>query len=154
VCAATLLKLAGDRLATGAGRGVSGWNGDVLYQVMKSSTTCLKGIMHMVEDIVNDNVPDHARSLHTQSRLLASAKKADSDDARPLALPEPVLKLALLYVLEIARASLEAHFAPMQVAVCAPSGLEKALRVLTAALEAGGDEALSLLSDQENVLTI
>ena len=141
------------RLANGSAPGPSGWTGEIL-SVLSQSDDCLDGLSHIIQDMTNNRLEPHARDLLTQSRLFAIPKSASDSTPRPLAIAEPLLKLANLYQLDGLQDSLFAHFSPLQEAICSPSGCEKAIHVLNAALEArtlaGPDLPAVLLADASN----
>ena len=146
-------KIIRTRLANGSAPGPSGWTGELL-SVLSHSEDCLDGLMHIIQDMTNNRLEPHARDLLTQSRLFAIPKSASDDTPRPLAIAEPLLKLANLYQLDGLQESLFDHFRPLQEAVCSPSGCEKAIHVLNAALEArtlaGPNLPAVLLADASN----
>jgi len=104
--------------------------------------------------MTNNRLEPHARDLLTQSRLFAIPKSASDPAPHPLAIAEPLLKLANLYQLHGLQESLFDHFRPLQEAVRSPSGCEKAIHVLNAALEArtltGPSLPAVLLADASN----
>jgi hypothetical protein len=146
-------KIIRTRLANGSAPGPSGWTGELL-SVLSHSEDCLDGLTHIIQDMTNNRLEPHARDLLTQSRLFAIPKSASDPTPRPLAIAEPLLKLANLYQLDGLQESLFDHFRPLQEAVCSPSGCEKAIHVLNAALEArtsaGPNLPAVLLADASN----
>ena len=148
-----LARIIKSRLANGSAAGPSGWTGELLA-VLIDSNDCLTGLSYIIQDIANNRLEPHARDLLTQSKLFAIPKSETDPTPRPLAIAEPLLKLANLYQLEGLSEPLSALLGPLQEAVCSPSGCEKAIHVLNAALEARSSAVESLpvvlLADASN----
>ena len=87
----------------GAAPGPSGWCGNLLSSLAES-TLCRGGIIALLSDIINGNIPDEARRLLLASRLVGLSKPdsgvrphvvravaAYSDAARAGLTPAPAL---------------------------------------------------------------
>jgi hypothetical protein len=148
-----LARIIKSRLANGSTAGPSGWTGELLA-VLIDSNDCLTGLSYIIQDIANNRLEPHARDLLTQSKLFAIPKSESDPTPRPLAIAEPLLKLANLYQLEGLSEPLSALLGPLQEAVCSPSGCERVIHVLNAALEARSTSVDSLpvvlLADASN----
>jgi hypothetical protein len=70
----------------GAAAGPSGWGGGLLAALVESDT-CRLGIVALLKDILDGNIPDAARQYLLASRLVAITKP-DSDGMRPIAVGE------------------------------------------------------------------
>ena len=137
------------RIANGSAAGASGWNGDILLQVSQDEE-CFDLICTLLHDIVNGRLPDLAREVLLQGLLLGIPKDADEDSVRPIAIGDAFYKAACLHQLHLIRKELGVLFEPLQLAICAENGIERAIRALSAALEAGGDNCAALLVDFSN----
>jgi len=77
----------------GSAGGPSQWSGHMLA-VLANDTVCLRGLMCMVNDIINGHLSPQARSFITASRLTPIYKDAQTDRVRPIAIGEVLLRLA------------------------------------------------------------
>ena len=88
----------------GASAGPSGWGGNML-PILVQSDMCRLGVIALLRDIVNGELPDDARQLLLTSRLVALAKP-NSDGCRPIAVGELFYRLAA--IVAVRRVSSEA----------------------------------------------
>ena len=56
-----------------------------MLAVLAHDTYCLKGLMSIVNDLINGNMTQEARSFVTASRLTPIYKDANNDRVRPIA---------------------------------------------------------------------
>jgi hypothetical protein len=77
----------------GSAGGLSQWSGHMLA-VLAHDTYCLKGLMSIVNDIINGDLTSEAKSFITASRLVPIYKDANRDRVRPIAVGEILPRLA------------------------------------------------------------
>ena len=70
----------------GTSAGPSGWGGNML-SILVQSDICRLGVIALLRDVVNGDLPDDARQLLLASRLVALTKP-NSDGYRPIAVGE------------------------------------------------------------------
>ena len=69
----------------GTSSGPSGWGGNLLSSLVESDI-CRAGIVALLKDIINGNIPDEARQYLVASRLVGLNKPGG--DVRPIAIGE------------------------------------------------------------------
>jgi hypothetical protein len=107
----------------GAAAGPSGWGGGLLA-VLVESDICRLGIIALLKDILNGNIPDAARPYLLASRLVAITKP-ESDILRPIAVGELFYRLAAVIAVSRTGATAAQLLAPHQLGVGVPSGAER-----------------------------
>ena len=118
--------------ADGRTGGPSGWTAELMLPLWDNEV-CKQGICLLTELISNDDLDPHSRLLLTSSVLFGIPKK--NSDVRPLAIGDEFLKLAERVCLGLVRPNLGGMFEPVQLGI-SPSGPERAIQILQAALEA------------------
>ena len=118
--------------ADGRTGGPSGWTAELMLPLW-DNVVCKQGICLLIELISNDDLDPHSRLLLTSSVLFGIPKK--NSDVRPLAIGDEFLKLAERVCLGLVRSDLSGIFEPVQLGI-SPSGPERAIQILQAALEA------------------
>ena len=103
-----LLRKAIRKCANGSARSISGWTGDLIADITEDDDI-FEAILTLTQAQINNNLPESARQLLLQCRLMASAKKGDITDPRPIILLEPFYKLAATYSLMIAKPSISSY---------------------------------------------
>ena len=132
----------------GLAAGPSGWTAELLLPLLEDDT-CLDGIALLVQLIANNQLDPHSRRLLTSS-LLLGIPKPDSDGLRPLAMGELFLKLAAKYCHDMDKGEHTDIFEPIQLALDSPSGAERAMQRVQAAIEANPTEHITLHLDCTN----
>ena len=107
----------------GSAAGPSGWTGRLLAALIESDL-CWLGIVALLKDILNGNIPDAAKQHLLASRLVAITKP-DSDSLRPIAVGELFYRLAAVIAGSRAGAAAAQLLAPHQHGVGVPSGAER-----------------------------
>jgi hypothetical protein len=107
----------------GAAAGPSGWTGGLLAALVESDL-CRLGIVALLKDILNGNIPDAARPYLLASRLVAITKP-DSDSLRPIAVGELFYRLAAVIAVSRTRTAAARLLSPHQHGVGVPSGAER-----------------------------
>jgi hypothetical protein len=107
----------------GAAAGPSGWGGGLLAALVESDI-CRLGIIALLKDILNGNIPDAARQYLLASRLVAITKP-DSDSLRPIAVGELFYRLAAVIAVSRTRKAAAQLLSPHQYGVGVPSGAER-----------------------------
>jgi hypothetical protein len=107
----------------GAAAGPSGWGGGLLAALVESDI-CRFGIIALLKDILNGDIPDAARQYLLASRLVAITKP-DSDSLRPIAVGELFYRLAAVIAVSRTRAAAARLLAPHQYGVGVRSGAER-----------------------------
>ncbi len=117
-----------DQSDNGTSAGPSGWGGNMLA-VLVQSDICRLGVIALLRDIINGELPDDARQLLLTSRLVALTKP-NSDGYRPIAVGELFYRLAA--IVAVRRVSSEAAelLAPHQYGIGVAAGAEKILHSL------------------------
>ena len=112
----------------GTSPGPSGWGGNML-SILVQSDICRLGVIALLRDIVNGELPDDARQLLLASRLVALTKP-NSDGYRPIAVGELFYRLAA--IVAVRRVSTEAArlLAPHQYGMGVAAGAEKIIHSL------------------------
>ena len=126
----------------GTSAGPSGWGGNMLA-ILVQSDICRLGVIALLRDIINGDLPDDARQLLLASRLVALTKP-NSDGYRPIAVGEVFYRLAS--IVAVKRVSTEAArlLAPHQYGMGVAAGAEKILHSVQHGL-ADSDKRLALL---------
>ena len=126
----------------GTSAGPSGWGGNMLV-ILAPSDICRLGVMALLRDIINGELPDDARQLLLASRLVALTKP-NSDGYRPIAVGELFYRLAA--IVAVRRVSNEAALllAPHQFGIGVAAGAEKIIHSMQHEL-AEADKRLALL---------
>ena len=117
----------------GLAAGPSGWTAELLLPLLEDDT-CLDGIALLVQLIANNQLDPHSRRLLTTS-LLLGIPKPGSDALRPLAMGELFLKLAAKYCHNMDKGNHTDIFEPIQLALDSPSGAERAMQRVQAAID-------------------
>ena len=126
----------------GTAAGPSGWGGNMLA-ILAQSDICRLGVMALLRDIIDGELPDDARQLLLASRLVALSKP-NSDGYRPIAVGELFYRLAA--IVAVRRVSSEAAMllAPHQYGIGVAGGAEKIVHSLQHEL-VDTDKRLALL---------
>jgi hypothetical protein len=132
----------------GLAAGPSGWTAELLQPLLEDDT-CLDGIALLVQIIANNQLDPHSRRLLTTS-LLLGIPKPGGDTLRPLAMGELFLKLAAKYCHNMDKGSHTDICEPIQLALDSPSGAERAMQRVQAAIEANLTEHITLHLDCVN----
>jgi len=132
----------------GLAAGPSGWTAELLGPLIEDDI-CLEGIALLIQLIANNQLDPHSRCLLTSS-LLLGIPKPDSDALRPLAIGELFLKLAAKYCHDMDKGEHTGIFEPIQLALDSPSGAERAMQRVQAAIEASPTEHITLHLDCTN----
>ena len=103
-----------------------------------------------MEDQLNGSLDDTTRDFVLGSCLIAGAKPGGG--VRPIAMGEPVYKLAGQYALYLVRPELAPLVEPIQLSL-SPGGSERAVHVLQAAMETGGPDSIVVKTDFETLST-
>jgi hypothetical protein len=77
----------------GTSGGPSQWTGHML-RVLTDNSECMRGLMCIINDIINGKVPTAARDLVTSSHLVAARKGDGRNGIRPIAIGEVLYRLA------------------------------------------------------------
>ena len=126
----------------GTAAGPSGWGGNML-SILGQSDICRLGVMALLRDIINGELPDDVRRLLLASRLVALSKPSN-DGYRPIAVGELFYRLAA--IVAVRRVSSEAAqlLAPHQYGIGVAAGAEKIIHSLQHELT-DTDKRLALL---------
>jgi hypothetical protein len=126
----------------GTSAGPSGWGGNML-SILVQSDICRLGIIALLLDIINGELPDDARQLLLTSRLVALTKP-NSDGYRPIAVGELLYRLAAIVAVKRVSTGAAKLLAPHQYGIGVAAGAEKILHSLQHEL-ADTDKRLALL---------
>ena len=129
------------RADNGTAAGPSGWTGGMLSPLAESDL-CRLGVLALLRDIINGELPDEARELLLASRLVALSKP--SGGCRPIAVGEQLYRLAAIVAVSGVSEAAAPLLAPHQYGVGVPAGAERILHVLQHRLT-DKDERLALL---------
>ena len=129
------------RADNGTAAGPSGWTGNMLSSLAQSDI-CRLGILALLRDIINGDVPDEARELLLASRLVALSKP--NGGCRPIAVGEQLYRLAAIVATSRVCEAAAPLLAPHQYGVGVPAGAERILHALQHKLT-DRDERLALL---------
>jgi hypothetical protein len=111
----------------GSASGPSGWGGNMLSSLAQSDL-CRMGIIALLKDIVNGNLPERARQLLVSSRLVALTKP--NGNYRPIAVGELFYRLAGVIVVRKVTTVAAALLSPHQLGVGVRSGAERIVHSL------------------------
>ena len=126
----------------GTAAGPSGWGGNMLAALARSDV-CRLGVIALLRDVVNGELPDDARQLLLASRLVALAKP-NSDGYRPIAVGELFYRLAAIVAVRRVSSEAAVLLAPHQYGVGVSAGAEKIIHSLQHEL-VDTDKRLALL---------
>jgi hypothetical protein len=112
----------------GTAAGPSGWGGNMLA-ILAQSDICRLGVVALLRDIINGELPDEARQLLLTSRLVALAKP-NSDSLRPIAVGEMLYRLAAIVAVRRVASEAAGLLAPHQYGVGVPAGAERIVHSL------------------------
>ena len=126
----------------GTSAGPSGWGGNMLA-ILAQSDICRLGIMALLRDIINGELPDDARQLLLASRLVALSKP-NSDGYRPIAVGELFYRLAAIVAVRRVSTETAQLLAPHQYGIGVAAGAEKIIHSLQHELT-DADKRLALL---------
>jgi len=115
------------RSDNGSASGPSGWGGNMISSLAESDI-CRAGIIALLKDIVNGNLPERARELLLACRAVALNKPTGG--YRPIAVGELFYRLAGVIVVRKVTGAAATLFAPHQYGVGVPSGAERILHSL------------------------
>ena len=136
------------RLANGASAGPSGWTGELLLALVDDSE-CLRGLVHLFQDLVAGDVPPRLHAVLRASFLSALAKPGSSTP-RPVANGEVFTKLAALLALDTVSPRLGEIFAEIQLGIGKAGGSERAMHVIQSWIHAPGGYPLLISADVSN----
>ena len=108
----------------GSAGGPSGWAGNMLSSLVESAL-CRAGIITLLSDIVNNNLPDQARQYLLSSRLVGLSKP--DSGVRPIAIGEVFYRLAAVLAVRRVTAAASALLVPHQYGIGVASGAERIL---------------------------
>ena len=111
----------------GSAAGPSGWAGNMMSTLV-TSELCRLGILALLKDILNGNIPDDARELLLASRLVALDKP--NGGSRPIAVGELFYRLAGVIAIKKVTAAAARLLSPHQYGVGVSSGAERILHSL------------------------
>ena len=126
----------------GSASGPSGWCGNML-STLAESDLCRAGIIALLKDIVNGQLPAPSQQLLLLSRLVA-LDKPNGGGLRPIAMGELFYRLAALIMTRKVAAVAASQLSPHQYGVGVSSGAERVVHSLQHAL-ADTTRRLSLL---------
>ena len=112
----------------GSASGPSGWGGNMLSSLAQSDL-CRLGVIALLKDIINGNLPERARQLLLASRLVALAKP-NGGKYRPIAVGELFYRVAGVIIVRKVTADAAALLAPHQLGVGVRSGAERVVHSL------------------------
>ena len=108
----------------GSAGGPSGWAGNMLSSLVESAL-CRAGIITLLSDIVNNNLPDQARQYLLSSRMVGLSKP--DRGVRPIAIGEVFYRLAAVLAVRRVTAAASALLVPHQYGIGVASGAERIL---------------------------
>jgi hypothetical protein len=108
----------------GSAGGPSGWAGNMLSSLVESDL-CRAGIITLLSDIVNNNLPDQARQYLLSSRVVGLAKP--DNGVRPIAIGEVFYRLAAVLAVRRVTAVASTLLMPHQYGIGVASGAERIL---------------------------
>ena len=126
----------------GTAAGPSGWGGNMLA-ILVQSDICRLGVIALLADIINGQLPDDARQLLLASRLVALSKP-NSEGHRPIAVGELFYRLAAIVAVRRVSSEAASLLAPHQYGIGVPGGAEKIVHSLQHEL-VDTDKRLALL---------
>ena len=124
-----------------------------LITALANDAECLKGLVAIIQDIVNGNVDPSVISLITAAVSVAIPKPGGSG-VRPLAIPESLYKLASLIGLNSIQPAMPLLFPSIQYGCGIKGGVEIALHRAQLAVETGGSDVVVLRTDFKNAFNI
>ena len=130
------------RSDNGTAAGLSGRGGNML-SILVRSDICRLGVIALLRDIINGELPDDARQLLLASRLVALTKPSN-DGCRPIAVGELFYRLAAIVAVRRVSGEAASLLAPHQYGIGVAGGAEKILHSLQHEL-ADSDKRLALL---------
>jgi len=119
------------RSNNGAASGPSGWGGNLLSTLVESDI-CRAGIIALLKDIINGNLPDSARQLLLASRAIGLGKP--DNGIRPIAIGELFYRLAGVIAVRKIAVTAGKLLAPHQFGVGVANGAERILHSLQRSL--------------------
>jgi hypothetical protein len=108
----------------GSASGPSGWGGNML-STLAESPICMAGIIALLKDIINGNIPAQSRPYLLASRLVGLSKNGGG--VRPIAIGELFYRLAGVIAVKKVVSAAAALLAPHQYGVGVSSGAERIL---------------------------
>jgi hypothetical protein len=135
------------RSDNGSASGPSGWGGNMLSSLAQSDL-CRAGIIALLKDILNGNLPARARQLLLASRLVALTKMEGK--YRPIAIGELFPRLAGKLAMSKVTSAAAALLAPHQLGVGVASGAERIVHSLQHTLSDKGRRHAMLKLDISN----
>ena len=114
-----------------------------MLAILAQSDICRLGVVALLRDIINGELPDEARQLLLTSRLVALAKP-NSDSLRPIAVGEMLYRLAAIVAVKRVTSEAAGLLAPHQYGVGVPAGAERIVHSLQHELT-DADKRLALL---------
>ena len=100
-----------------------------MLAILAQSDICRLGVVALLRDIINGELPDEARQLLLTSRLVALAKP-NSDSLRPIAIGEMLYRLAAIVAVRRVTSDAAGLLAPHQYGVGVPAGAERIVHSL------------------------
>ena len=131
----------------GSASGPSGWGGNMLSSLAQSDL-CRAGVIALLKDIMNGNLPERARQLLMASRLVALTKTEGK--YRPIAVGELFARLAGKLAMRKVTSAAAALLAPHQQGVGVASGAERIVHSLQHTLTDKGRRHALLKLDISN----
>ena len=119
------------RSNNGSASGPSGWGGNMLSMLVESDV-CRAGIITLLKDIINGNLPDTARQLLLASRAIGLGKP--DNGIRPIAIGELFYRLAGVIAVRKIAMTAGKLLGPHQFGVGVANGAERMLHSLQHAL--------------------
>jgi hypothetical protein len=113
----------------GSASGPSGWGGNMLSSLVEAPI-CRAGIIALLKDIINGNIPDQARQYLLASRLVGLNKEEGRSGARPIAIGELFYRLAGIVAVRNVVAAAAKLLSPHQYGVGVASGAERIVHSL------------------------
>jgi hypothetical protein len=113
-------------LCRGAAAGRTGWTEELLLPIAQDKLTRVD-FAAIIRDIANNNIDPAIRARLTQCRGLALPKPwkdGKPGGVRPIAIGEPLLKIAATLAVQSMSSTIKDHFAPLQFGVSVEGGAE------------------------------
>ena len=131
----------------GSAGGPSGWAGNMLSSLAESAL-CRAGILTLLSDIMNNNLPEQARQYLLSSRVVGLSKP--NHGLRPIAIGEMFYRLAAVLAVRRVTAAASALLAPHQYGIGVASGAERIVHSMQHTLTDKHRRLAALSCDMEN----
>ena len=135
---------------TGATPGPSGYGSNYI-SVLAADPHCVEALAFIIQQIVNNKLPDIVRTLLTTCTLVSLEKPA-SDGRRPLAMGDLFCRMASHYVLALVSADAQAAMAPHQYGAGQPDGCTQVVQTVQHLLTCPGPRRSLAVADTSRPL--